>query len=254
MNKISSTERFSNVVENYKKYRPGYPGEIISVLTEKINLTPDTIIADLGSGTGKSSIPFLLNNNVVYGVEPNDAMRAAAELEFKNVPNFVSIKGTAEDTGLAANSIAAILSGQAFHWFDHKAARKEFERILKPAGWVVLVWNDRDNQSSFSKAYESFLHEYSTDYAEVNHRNVDEIIIRDFFNPNSFQTEQLYNFQDFDLDGLKGRHLSTSYSFKKGHPNFESAMEKLEEIFEEFEEGGFVKMEYMTRIYFGHLD
>ncbi|HEX5168487.1 MAG TPA: class I SAM-dependent methyltransferase [Cyclobacteriaceae bacterium] len=252
-NKISPITRFSNVVEDYIRYRPGYPEEIISVLNDEINLTPRSVIADVGSGTGKSSKLFLSNNNVVYGIEPNDAMRNAAESEFKNFSNFISINATAENTGLPSHSVDIIVSGQAFHWFDQKAARKEFKRILKPVGWVVLIWNDRDNQTPFAQAYETFVRAYSTDYVQVNHRNVDVPEIRDFFEPNSCSRMELNHFQEFDFDGLRGRHLSASYAYKQDHPAFDASMKKLREIFDQYQEGGFVKMEYITKLYFGQL-
>ena len=148
------TERFSNRVENYVKYRPNYPKKIISFLEKEIGLSSSSIIADIGSGTGISSEMFLKNGNIVYGVEPNKEMREAAERLLAEHPNFKSINGTAEDTTLAANSIDILSAGQAFHWFDVIKTEIEFKRILKNGGWVVLVWNERETNSSlFLKAY-----------------------------------------------------------------------------------------------------
>ena len=113
-----SVERFTSRVETYAKYRPGYPVEIIDLLKRECGLTPESIVADIGSGTGKSSEPFLAHGNVVFGVEPNAAMRDVAERLFRDQPRFRSIKGSAESTTLPDSSVDLITAGQAFHWFD----------------------------------------------------------------------------------------------------------------------------------------
>jgi precorrin-6B methylase 2 len=77
-NLIDSTKRFSNRVGNYSSYRPRYPKSLINLLIQKISLTPELIIADIGSGTGISTEPFLENGNTVYGIEPNREMRNEA--------------------------------------------------------------------------------------------------------------------------------------------------------------------------------
>jgi ubiquinone/menaquinone biosynthesis C-methylase UbiE len=129
-----STKRFSNRVENYVKYRPHYPQEIINFLSEEIGLNSEKTIADIGSGTGISAELFLENGNKVYGIEPNKEMREAAEIYLEKYKYFISVNGTAEDTLLENDSMDIVLAGQAFHWFDVEKAKKEFKRILKGRG------------------------------------------------------------------------------------------------------------------------
>lgn len=93
-------ERFKDRVENYVKYRPGYPKAIFDFMATHLGLRPSSVIVDLGSGTGLSCAPFLERGNEVYGVEPNDNMRAAAERLLAGYPRFYSKKGSAESTGL----------------------------------------------------------------------------------------------------------------------------------------------------------
>src|SRR2546422_11068618 len=112
-----ATQRFSNRVKDYVLYRPGYPIELIDFLAKNCGLTSASIIADIGSGTGKSSELFLKNGNKVFAVEPNKGMRLAAEKLLGDYDNFISINGTAENTVLDASSIDMIVAGQAFHWF-----------------------------------------------------------------------------------------------------------------------------------------
>ena len=252
-NKIFSTQRFSDVVENYIKYRPGYPPELISILNKTIGLTPNKIIADIGSGTGKSSELFLQNKNIVFAVEPNDPMREAAEAQFHHLLNFRSIKGTAEATHLSSDSIDMIIAGQAFHWFDPRKARKEFKRVLKPSGWVVLIWNDRNDQIPFLQEYEKFLLENSIDYSEVNHRNVDKSLLTNFFGTDNMGYTELSYQQRFTFDGLKGRYLSCSYAYNEDHALFTDAINKLHDLYKKFEEDGEIKMDYTTKIYFAQL-
>ena len=176
------TRRFSSRVDNYIKYRPGYPSAVIDTLASECGLTEQLIVADVGSGTGILSELFLKHGNPVFGVEPNREMREAGERRLKQYPNFTSVNGTAEATTLPDRSMDFITAGQAFHWFDRIQTRKEFTRILKGGGWVALIWNDRHiDTSPFLCAYEELLHRYGTDCEALTHRNVDAAAIAAFF-------------------------------------------------------------------------
>jgi SAM-dependent methyltransferase len=248
------TQRFSKRVENYIKYRPGYPREVLEFLQGELGLTPRTIIADVGSGTGISSGLFLKNGNRVFGIEPNDQMREAAEKLLKDYPGFISIKGTAETTTLPEHSIDLIVAGQAFHWFDPDGAKSEFARILKPEGFIVLVWNSRKlDASPFLTAYEAMVQQFSTDYREINHKNVDTEIFNSFFKP-GYMEKKFENYQLFDFEGLQGRLLSSSYMPLEGEPNYAEMLESLRSIFEMYQENGLVKFEYTTEVYYGKLN
>ena len=249
-----ATFRFSKTVENYIKSRPGYPPELIETLRSDCGLTPDSIVADIGSGTGILSEIFLRNGNPVYGIEPNKEMRAAGERLLKNFPRFNSINGRAEETTLPAESVNFVTAGQAFHWFDRTLARMEFTRILKTKGYVVLVWNEMQTESTpFMNAYEQLLQTYAIDYRQVDHRRIDINVIRDFFDPGYFKFKQFDNVQLFDYEGLKGRLLSSSYVPQSGHPNFAPLLEGLEEAFQVNQLDGRVRFIYKTLLYFGQL-
>ncbi|MFX1360829.1 MAG: class I SAM-dependent methyltransferase, partial [Promethearchaeota archaeon] len=197
---LDPKKRFSSRVENYIKFRPNYPSEIIKFLKEKKILIKDSIIADIGSGTGILSEIFLKNGNVVYGIEPNADMRNAAEKLLENYSDFITVDGSAESTNLKGKSIDIITVGQAFHWFDIKQTQKEFRRILKEGGYVILIWNNRKkSDSGFSTEYEKFIIKYGKDYKFTRK---DETDINNFF---KYEKEVFYNYQDFDFEGLKGR-------------------------------------------------
>jgi len=200
-----SVNRFSSRVENYVRHRPGYPVEVVDLLVTECGLTPESVVADLGSGTGILSELFLRHGNPVYGVEPNREMRAAAERLLKDYADFHSIDGKAEATSLADDSVDLVIAGQAFHWFEQERARREFLRILKPEGWVILIWNQRRLYSTpFLRAYEELFLKYGTDYEQVRHENVYEDIAS-FFAPEGFRAATFDNFQTLDFDGLQGR-------------------------------------------------
>ena len=247
------TKRFSDRVENYIKYRPDYPGALIDLLNEECGLTQQSIIADIGSGTGILSELFLKNGNRVFGIEPNAPMRGAGEKLLERYSNFTSIDGAAEATTLSDNSVDFVVAAQAFHWFDQESARAEFSRILKPSGWVMLLWNERRIDSTpFLRAYEQLLLKFGTDYQEVRHERVYKDV-GSFFSPREFKLRTFDNRQSFDFEGVKGRLLSSSYVPAPGHEDFEAMLEELRNIFEEHQKAGEVAFEHDTKVYFSQL-
>jgi ubiquinone/menaquinone biosynthesis C-methylase UbiE len=248
--------RFSDRVDNYIKHRPHYPEEVYDFLeTEKI-LFKDCIIADIGSGTGISAEPLLKRNYFVYCIEPNREMRKAAENLLQSCEKFKSIEATAENTTLTDASIDTILVAQAFHWFDKIRAHAEFKRILKPSGNAVLVWNDRQtNTSDFLKVYEDFLQMFAIDYKEVDHKKTQDRKVFDvFFSAHAYSEKIFYNFQDVDFAGLKGRVLSSSYMPNEGHVDFDFMISCLKKIFMRYQQNGTVRLAYDTKLYYGPLN
>jgi len=245
----NSTTRFTNRVENYIKYRPGYPIEVIEYLKSENILKPDSIIADIGSGTGISAELFLKNGNTVYAVEPNDAMRDAAEKLLSGYGNFKSIHASAEDTTLPDMSIDLITCAQAFHWFDIPKAKTEFNRILKPAGRICLMWNERIlDGNPFLIEYEKLLIKYGTDYSTVRHENIDENKLQEFFT-NGYITRSFPNKQVFDLEGVMGRLLSSSYTPQYDSELYEPMLAELKRIFELHQMIGKIEFLYETNVY-----
>jgi len=245
--------RFSNRSDNYARFRPGYPAGVIETLKARCGLSEASVIADVGSGTGILTELFLQNSNSVFAIEPNDAMRLTAERLLKNYEKLRSINATAEATTLGTESIDFVTAAQAFHWFDRPRAKTEFARILKPRGWVVLIWNERLlDSTAFLRAYEDLLLHYGTDYEKVRHENVTGEIA-EFFSPESFELQVLQNAQHFDFEALTGRLLSSSYAPDQDHRNFAPMLRELEGIFQANQHYGMVSFEYETKVYYGHL-
>jgi ubiquinone/menaquinone biosynthesis C-methylase UbiE len=249
----NATSRFSNRVENYVRYRPGYPPEVLQTLATECGLSRSHIIADIASGTGIWTRQLLENGNPVCGVEPNAEMRAAGERLLAGFRNFTSVAGTAEATALPDHSVDFVTAAQAAHWFDRIRSRQEFVRVLKPCGWLILMWNERVTDSTaFLRDYEKLLLEFGTDYREIRHERTTDEIDR-FFDPAPFEERVFEMRQEFDYAGVEGRLLSSSYAPASDHPQHEPMLRELRSIFETHAINGRATFEYKTRIYFGRL-
>lgn len=245
-----TVERFSDRVANYVKYRPHYPGEMLDLFRREMNLAPDSVVADVGSGTGISARLFLENGNPVYGVEPNAAMRAAAEEFLQAFPQFHSIDGTAENTGLPDNGVDLIIAAQAFHWFNNRATQTEFRRILRDKGFVALIWNERQlDTNDFLREYELLLLEFGSDYAKVRHDQVTREMLAEIFQIN-FREAVFANSQTLDFESLKGRMLSASYMPAADSPHCAELIEKLKSLFANHAENGKIQILYDTKIFY----
>lgn len=251
----NNAERFTDTVENYLRYRPSYPQAILQLAIEQCGLNKQSVIADIGSGTGFSAKLFLENGNTVFGIEPNQAMRKAAKNYLSAYKNFHQIDGYAENTHLEEHCIDVIVVATAFHWFDIKKTKAEFQRILKPHGWVLLIWNVRDiEHSSLLQDYEQLILEYSKDYKNSPAQEFNKVAVEDFFSPHPMHQATFKNSQILDWEGFKGRLLSTSYSLRQDDPHYEEMLEQLKIIFERHQKNGQIEFLYQTKVYYGQLN
>jgi ubiquinone/menaquinone biosynthesis C-methylase UbiE len=221
-------------------------------LHEATGFTSAWRVADVGSGTGIFSRLLLEHGNEVHAVEPNDAMRIEAEASLRRHPRFVSVNGTAEATTLADHAFDLVTAAQAFHWFDPAATRREFQRILKPGGWTLVVFNSRRiTASPFMRAYDELLQARAVDYARVDHRLVDAERLHAFLgNYREWRTE----FSQFhDLEGLTGLSSSSSYTPAPDHPDHASFYAALRDLFAAHEVDGKVEFLYETEAYLGRM-
>jgi ubiquinone/menaquinone biosynthesis C-methylase UbiE len=238
-------------------------------------LTKHAIIADIGSGTGKLTELFLNNGNQVFGIEPDPAMRAAAEYALRKYPNFSSIAATAEATSLADHTVDFVTAGQAFHWFDLVQAKKEFARILVPEGWVVLVWNRQKTAGTpFLEVLEQFWQTYMTReglYAvatgheltlllqetnpvyrwRLHPEMISQELIAPLFSPGGFALKTFENPQVHNFEGLMGRVLSSGGAPQSDHPRYQEMLEALKAIFQAQQVNGKVTIEHETEVYYG---
>jgi SAM-dependent methyltransferase len=253
---LEPTTRFSARAPYYHRYRPRYPRAILDVL-ETHGLTPQAVVADVGAGTGISSELFLDYGCPVYAVEPNAEMRAACVQFYSNRPLQV-INGAAEATTLASHTIDWVVAGQAFHWFDHAAAKAEFARILRLGGRVALFWNDRiPTVSDFVNEYNAVLDDFDiekgTPSARAKELLAGDDVLDEFFAPHGFELHNLSNPVEYDWDGLQGRALSASYAPLPDHPRHAEMITALRTVYDRHQRDGLVQMDYVTKLYIGRV-
>jgi SAM-dependent methyltransferase len=248
---LASTARFSDRAEDYAKFRPGYPDELLAFCREQLGLTPAWTIADLGSGTGICSRLFLDNGNAVHGVEPNGPMREAAEAWLAGYPRFTSVGAPAEATTLPDMSVDLVTAATAFHWFHPARTRAEALRILRPGGWALLVWNIRDTaESPLLRAYDALLAAHAPEYTGgTAEKRADPAALAAFFGGEDYRRFTCPNSQLLDFAGLQGRMLSSSYSPQPGHPRHEALMQGLRKLFDTYQQAGRVRLDYRTQAF-----
>ncbi|MDR1409744.1 MAG: class I SAM-dependent methyltransferase [Oscillospiraceae bacterium] len=249
---LDSKERFSDRVKNYVLFRPSYPADAIDCLVNYCALTPTSVIADIGSGTGKLAELILSRGFTVHAVEPNANMRNAAEKSLLPFSGFYSVPASAEATSLPAQSIDLITAAQAFHWFDRTACKREWQRILKPGGHVALIWNRRQKSPGFMAEYEEVIHLWCAELPNVTHNKITDAVFKEIFDGgytlHTFPWQQTFNFA-----ALWGRAQSSSYSPLPGHPYHEPLKNALQKLFTQYQKDGFVPFEYQTQLVLGKL-
>jgi SAM-dependent methyltransferase len=254
MTDLKSTERFSDRVADYVRFRPDYPQAMLQWLQSEFGVTPHWLVADIGAGTGISSKLFLDGGYHVIAVEPNAPMRAAAESWLGDDERFKAVDGRATATGLDDASVDLIVVAQAFHWFDQEATRAEFQRILRPGGLAAIIWNSRRLVGTpFLEGYEALLKQYGTDYTSVAERYGDEPSLRAWFGEGYLGMGRFDHGQRLDYESLSGRLLSSSYAPREGHPNHAPMMQALRELFDRCVVDGRIGFDYDTVIYVGQL-
>lgn len=248
------TERFSDRVDDYVKYRPTYPSEVIDLIAQVARLDSLSVVADIGCGTGIFSKLLLQTGAMIVGVEPNEPMLEAAKQLLDSEPRFRAVRATAEATSLEDHSYDAVTAAQAFHWFRRDEARAEFQRILKPQGWVFLVWNERlSDTSEFARGYEEILKDLATDYAMTRHRNTSDEELLAWFQNSSARIESFDHSQSLSLEGLLGRAYSSSYVPASGTPEREAITNRLTRLFDDCQVDEEIRWDYRTKVYLGQL-
>lgn len=252
---VSSTERFSDRVRDYTRARPTYPAAVLERLTQAGLLAPGAAVADVGAGTGISSRLFLEAGYAVTAVEPNAAMRAAAETELgPRYPAFRAVDGTAEATGLADASVNLVVVAQALHWMDIDRCHREFRRILRRDGGLAVLYNTRDNETDgFMRGYEALVRRFSADYEHVRHENLTPGVFARIFGTRDYAGARFANPQRTDWEGCLARARSSSYLPAENSPNYPDMVEALSQLFDANARDGRVNFEYVTELYWSRV-
>lgn len=248
-------ERFSGKVEDYAKYRPEFPTDIIKFINSNSAIDDKSVIADIGSGTGRLTRLLLEKGNIVYGVERNNEMRMKAEELLSQFSNFISIEGSAEKTGLDGRSIDLITVAQAFHWFNKEECLREFKRIIKEGGKVFIVWDDfMGDYNDFSMEYRGVLSAFRNVEPEdtVKKLSRDEIV-SGFFKDNKYEkmsfTHKIYQ----GFDGIRGGAVSASFTPEPEEENYEPFIHELQRVFDKYQRNGKVCTAFKSVCYLGEI-
>ena len=249
-------DKFNHLADIYEKYRPSYPQKYVEDIIEKCHLNFESLVADIGAGTGILTRQLLHNNLKVVGVEPNPDMRKVLK-KLETNKNFRAIEGTAEHTNLENNSIDLVVVAQAFHWFDKEKFKEECKRILKPNGSVWILWNQLDENEEIVKEQKRIDDQYTNRFQEVNgilSATKKEEKIQGFFKDNRYETKVVDNPLENNKERFIGSNLSKSYSLKKEDRNYNNYIKAFGEVFDKYSENGMVIIPNKTYGYLGKVE
>lgn len=251
-----SYQSFNNKADLYSKNRPSYSENFIKCLKEQLKFSSNSICADIGAGTGKLTEILLNNFNTVYAIEPNTQMLEKCKNNLSNYSNVIFKNDSAELIHVRDNSFDFITVAQAFHLFNSKTVCKEFKRILKPNGKVIIVYNMKNHNSKLFLENEMVLKKYCPSYNRNTHATkFTPDYFKDIYTPESYNCK-IYTFDNteyINCNTFINRTLSASYSITKEHPNYNSYINELENVFINNAKNNKVKMDLSTVIYYGIL-
>jgi len=244
MTQAPGIEGFFNKAEKYAEGRPGYPAEALNFLMEQLNLNSSMRVADVGAGTGLLTRDLRRRFKEVVAVEPNDEMRAELDGNATN--------GTAENTGLKSESVDAIFSAQAFHWFEPVAAREEFFRVLKDPKPVALIWNNRLVSSDpGARRLDEIMSALQIGASSALKAHEGTIV--QFFKTEKLNKTSFDNFTFLTKKELRSMVLSRSYAPREGDAGYPELVRELDKIFDAHSQNERFSVPYKTIVYWGQL-
>jgi SAM-dependent methyltransferase len=251
---IMNEERFTGKAEVYKMFRPSYPNNFVDYLYSQVGFNNKSLIADIGSGTGVFSHLLLKRGSTVYCVEPNYDMRITAERDLLEFDNFISFDGNDVSTGLLERSVDFVTAAQAFHWFNQQLFKAECQRILKPKGKVVLLWNERDYESEIVKKDYAIRQKYAVgDKKGLGVLRTGKLRFEKFFVDGIYEYRTFNNHLVLDRENYIGMNLSRSYSPSEDHnpDEYNGFVQELSNLFDAYNQNGILNFPHYTQSYIG---
>ena len=247
--------KFDGISKVYAQHRPKYSMEFINYLYSDVYFSDNSIIADIGSGTGILTKQLLEKGSFVYAVEPNAEMRAIAEADLSGYDSFASINASAENTLLRDNSVDFVTAAQAFHWFDRLRFRAECNRILRTSGKIILVWNSRDEDSELIQENEMVIRKYCpkfTGFAGGIRSEESDFNFSDFFE-GKYDIRVFRNDLTLNEEGFIGRNLASSFALRADDSNYLVFITELKSLFNRYSNDGLLVMPNLTCCYVGSV-
>lgn len=252
-NKMDNTQKFDDKAEFYENSRPGYPEKAVNDIIKRCNLDSESVIADIGSGTGKLSRCFFSIVKKIYCIEPNNSMRSAAEKHFYKYKSFVSVNGAAENTTIKDHCADLITAAQSFHWFDTEKFKAECVRIGKPNAAAALIWNSRDPESDITRENAELFKRFCPDFTGFSGGAAfDKSKIEEFFTK-GYEKLEYDNPLKYSEHSFIERALSASYSLKPNDKNFKEYINSLRDLFFKYSSDGIVTVPNITNVYIGEI-
>ena len=251
---MDAKEKFTGLAAAYTMGRPAYAEAFLADLYGRFGFSENSVIADIGSGTGKFAKQLMERGSYVYCVEPNKDMRDQCIIELEGYGNKSIVAGDAAHTALQEHSVDFITAAQAFHWFDTERFKRECKRIIRPGGRVFLIWNMRDMNAAVTQdSYEIFQKYCPKFKGFTGGLQADDPRIESFFDGRYEKAEYGHPLR-YDRDKFINRSLSGSYSLKRHEPGYEEYIRELQLLFDKYAEHGVVTVPNKTVVYTGRAN
>jgi SAM-dependent methyltransferase len=241
-------------VQAYRTYRPRFPQGIVPFLREHDALPEDAVVADIGAGTGMLAEIFLEAGHRVLAVEPNAEMLEACRALAVQQPALEVVQGSAEATILPDASVDLIAVGRALHWFDWPRAHREFQRILRPGGWVLVASNGHsDSGGPIPNRLSQILRTWRTDSAEADTTRDFNQRLQEFLDTSSWHRTTLQHSMTVDFPTLLGYAESLSAIPRPGELGYDGMVAELRAVFQEHQRDGVLMTPLTCNLHLGHL-
>jgi SAM-dependent methyltransferase len=176
----AAAKGFAREAQAYARGRPEYPIALDQWLRDELRLDRTRTVVDLGAGTGKFTRRLLATEANIIAVEPVQEMLTQLT---HAVPTVAARSGTAENIPVNDGAVDAVVCAQSFHWFATSTALKEIHRVLRPGGYLGLVWNIRDESVDWAAAMTAIMAPYEGDAPRYRSGEWRKVFPADGFGP-----------------------------------------------------------------------
>ncbi len=250
---MDACSRYSSKAEIYARYRWDYAYEAIQAIFNATSISTDSVVADIGSGTGILTRHFVGRVKNVYAIEPNPEMRQWAEKNLSSYPSFCSLGTRAEATGLADKCVSLITIGQALHWFDPEPGLREFKRILKPGGWLAVLSNQAVANELDQALQTLFIKENDWDISLAANLPAPKPV--SFFYGEGYYSQMWFpQRREETWEEFFGSLCSNSHAPDNGNPSFQTFELAARRVFDQFSRHSLVTVDFVTELTLGSIN